>query len=228
MIKIIKGNIFASEAQTLVNTVNCVGVMGAGIAFEFRLRYPEMFSKYVQLCNSHSIVIGSLWLYKSTGRWVLNFPTKFDWKFDSKIEYLEKGLEKFVNTYEEKGITSIAFPVLGASNGGLNEDLVIQLMQEHLSNCNIPIEIYRFDPSAPDDLYGEFKSAFLNNDAKFLSKQSGIGISIIKKLQNELMDRSLNSMNGLLSIKGVGEVTLEKAFQYIMNNRNSKTLFDEI
>ena len=69
-LKIIKGNIFTSTANVLVNTVNCVGVMGAGIALEFRLRYPNMFLEYVALCKSHQINIGSLWLYKSEKKWI--------------------------------------------------------------------------------------------------------------------------------------------------------------
>ena len=71
-------------------TVNCVGVMGKGIALVFKLRYPEMFDKYKVFCQSKMIGIGKLWLYKSeeSTQWVLNFPTKFHWKYPSKIEYL--------------------------------------------------------------------------------------------------------------------------------------------
>lgn len=90
-----KGNIFNSQTQTIVNTVNCVGVMGKGIALVFKLRYPEMFDKYKVFCQSKMIGIGKLWLYKSeeSTQWVLNFPTKFHWKYPSKIEYLEAGLQ---------------------------------------------------------------------------------------------------------------------------------------
>ena len=87
----------------------------------------EMFEKYKELCQSKMIGIGKLWLYKSedTPQWVLNFPTKFHWKYPSKMEYLEAGLQKFVDSYEEKGITSIAFPLLGTHNGGLDKIEVI-------------------------------------------------------------------------------------------------------
>ena len=80
--------------QTIVNTINCVGVMGKGIALVFKLRYPEMFDKYQELCKSKMIGIGKLWLYKTSEspQWVLNFPTKFHWKYPSKMEYIEKGL----------------------------------------------------------------------------------------------------------------------------------------
>ncbi len=77
-IKIINGNIFTSKCQTIVNTVNCVGVMGAGMALECRLRYPEMHEKYILLCKDKLIDIGLLWIYKSPEKWILNFPTKMN------------------------------------------------------------------------------------------------------------------------------------------------------
>ena len=116
---IIKGNLFTSNRQTLVNTVNCVGVMGAGIALSFKI--SQMYERYVEICNSQLLDVGKLWLYKLEHRWVLNFPTKKYWKRASKIEFLQLGLQKFVDTYKEKGITSIAFPLLGTLNGGIPE-----------------------------------------------------------------------------------------------------------
>ena len=110
-----KGNIFSSDKQTIVNTINCVGVMGKGVALGFRLRYPEMYEKYRELCKTKQIAIGKLWLYKQSReglQWILNFPTKIHWKYPSKMEYLEAGLQKFVDTYEEKGITSIALSLI--------------------------------------------------------------------------------------------------------------------
>lgn len=75
-----KGNIFSSDKQTIVNTINCVGVMGKGVALGFRLRYPEMYEKYRELCKTKQIAIGKLWLYKQSReglQWILNFPKKF-------------------------------------------------------------------------------------------------------------------------------------------------------
>ena len=119
MIEIKKGNNFTSNCHTIVNTVNCVGIMGAGIAYEFKLRFPKMFQKYQQFCSNGSIDIGNLWIYKLTKydnenyEYILNFPTKNHWKYPTKIEYLEKGLQKFIDTYKQKKILSIAFPLLG-------------------------------------------------------------------------------------------------------------------
>lgn len=97
-IKIVRGNIFNTKAQTVVNTVNCVGVMGKGIALVYKLRYPQMFDIYHDYCKRHLISIGKLWLYKGDGTdpWVLNFPTKFHWKYPSKIEYIEQGLKNLL------------------------------------------------------------------------------------------------------------------------------------
>ncbi|WP_316795331.1 macro domain-containing protein [Pedobacter agri] len=136
------GNIFDSRAQTLVNTVNCVGVMGKGLALEFKKKYPEMFATYEQLCSEKLLDIGKLWLYKGPHRWVLNFPTKYDWRMPTKERYLELGLEKFMSSYEERGIQSIAFPLLGARNGGLSPDLSLKIMERYLIECKIPVSIY--------------------------------------------------------------------------------------
>lgn len=143
MVTVIKGDLFKSEAQTLVNTVNCVGIMGAGIALEFKKRYHDMFIRYKRYCNEKLMKIGNLWLYKDvSGKWILCFPTKEDWRNPSKVDYLVSGLKKFVETYKEKEITSIAFPLLGANNGGIDPKLSLALMKRYLNECDIPIEIY--------------------------------------------------------------------------------------
>lgn len=136
------GNIFNSDAQTLVNTVNCVGVMGKGIAKKYKELYPDMFRKYADLCKMGYMDIGKLWLYKGPNKWILNFPTKTHWKYASELVYLEKGLQKFMDTYEEKGIQSIAFPLLGASNGRIPPSVSLDTMVGYLKHCNIPISIY--------------------------------------------------------------------------------------
>lgn len=226
MIEIKKGNIFATEAQTIVNTVNCVGVMGAGIAYEFRLRYPQMYKRYVEICKAKQLQIGTLWIYKTDTKWVLNFPTKYDWKFESKVEYLEKGLQKFVDTYKEKGIESIAFPILGASNGGIPELTSLEIMQNFLSRCDIKIEIYQYDPNAYDDLFLKFKNLFTSLPEKVLVERSGLRIDFVNKLRSALEDDRIRSMSRLLSVRGIGEITLEKSFAFIINYQPDTTLFD--
>jgi len=86
---------------------------------------------------------GKLWIYKTENKWVLNFPTKLDWRNPSEIEYLEMGLQKFLDTYIEQGITSIAFPLLGAGNGDIESNVSLGIMLRYLEKCeDIKIEIY--------------------------------------------------------------------------------------
>lgn len=224
-ITIIKGNIFTSKCQTLVNTVNCVGVMGAGIALEFKFRYPQMFKRYFELCQQNMIKIGTLWIYKNVAnKLILNFPTKMHWKYPSKLEYVEKGLAKFLETYKEKEITSIAFPILGASKGGLDEHLVISIMQRYLLKANIPVEIYKYDPNADDDLYKRFKEIFLNTDLIKLKKDTKLRTNYIEKLKEALLDDRIRSLSRLATVNGIGIKTLEKSFQYAMNEKGDDEL----
>ena len=225
-IKIVRGNIFNTKAQTIVNTVNCVGVMGKGIALVFKLRYPLMFDIYKGFCKSKQIGIGKLWLYKGEPEepWVLNFPTKFHWKYPSKLEYIELGLEKFVTTYKEKGITSIAFPMLGTNNGGLSKDEVLPVMQRYLSACDIPVEIYDYDPSTPDDLFERFKTTWQSiGDTE--KKACGIrSITQIRAMNKALEDDDINSMIALINYDGVGMKTMEGCFKMVMNYKKEQTL----
>lgn len=143
MILYVDGNLFQSPAQVLVNTVNTVGVMGKGIALDFKRLFPEMYEQYRMLCEQKQFKIGMLWLYKSSNKWVLNFPTKTHWRYPSKIEYVETGLKKFASSYEDLGIYSIAFPALGCGNGQLDFETQVQpLMESYLRNLPIEIFIY--------------------------------------------------------------------------------------
>jgi O-acetyl-ADP-ribose deacetylase (regulator of RNase III) len=136
-------NLLESNAQTLVNTVNCVGVVGKGLAAEFKRHYPEMFLPYQNICATGQLVPGKIWLWRSSNRWILNFPTKRHWRNPSKLEWIEAGLVKFVTEYSDLDITEIAFPRLGCGNGGLSWDDVRPLMERHL--MNLPINVYIHD-----------------------------------------------------------------------------------
>jgi len=228
MIKIIKGNIFTTQCSTIVNTVNCVGVMGAGIAFEFRLRYPKMFEKYKEYCSKKYMDIGKLWLYKPEDgeKQVLNFPTKYHWKYPSKLEYLEKGLEKFVSTYKEKNIDSIAFPLLGAANGGISGKTSIQTMKRYLDPLDdILIEVYLYDPNAEDDLYKQFKQKFETLSEREIADKTKLRIDFVSKLKSAIESENINSLSALSKIKGLGIKTLEKSFKFIMTDNSQPTLF---
>jgi O-acetyl-ADP-ribose deacetylase (regulator of RNase III) len=136
-------DLLESNAQTLVNPVNCVGVAGKGIAAQFKRRYPEMFKSYQQACVTGKLAPGKPWLWQSPSRWILNFPTKTHWRNPSKLEWIEAGLENFVAKFNNMGISGIAFPRLGCGNGGLSWDDVRPLMERHL--MNLPINVYIHD-----------------------------------------------------------------------------------
>ena len=142
MIRYLDGDIFTSPAQTIVNTVNTVGVMGKGIALEFKKRYPAMFESYKSACEKNKLKIGRLMLFYEADHWILNFPTKEHWRSPSRLEYIEQGLIKFTNIYVEHGITSIAFPKLGCGNGELNWNDVKPLMEKYLKDLPLDIYIY--------------------------------------------------------------------------------------
>lgn len=150
MIRYIEGDIFKSPAQVIVNTVNTVGVMGKGIALEFKKRYPDMFQAYRDICDKRKLKTGSLMLYYEPDHWVLLFPTKENWRNPSRMEYIEAGLAKFSRTYAEKGITSVAFPKLGCGNGELNWSEVQPVMEKYLKD--LPIDIYIYLGTGPDPI----------------------------------------------------------------------------
>jgi len=137
------GDLFESDAQTLVNTVNCVGVMGKGIALEFKKRFPEMFDEYAQLCRAGKVQLGRPYLYKRvTPPWILNFPTKDHWRAVSRLEDIIRGLEHLEANYERWGITSLAVPPLGSGQGQLEWRVVGPTLFRHLKRLDIPVELY--------------------------------------------------------------------------------------
>ncbi len=232
-IRLINGNIFTSKCQTLVNTVNCVGVMGAGIALECRLRYPDMYQKYIQLCHSNQIDIGMLWIYKSLDRWILNFPTKKHWKYPSKTEYLHAGLNKFVKTYQEKGIISVAFPLLGSDKGGIAPSESLDIMMSYLEKPSIDVEIYKYDKKSKDDLYEKTKEYILSKDIKIISESTKLKKNYVAKVITAMQSPDIVQLNQLAGIRGIGVKTLEKIFQFSQkmeltntnNNFVQETLF---
>ena len=147
-VKIYEGNLFDTNCKTLVNTINCVGVMGKGIALEFKKRFPLMFDDYKQKCNRKEIQLGHPYVWKDPydafgeNPYVLNFPTKGHWQFPSELRQIELGLKFFLENYKEWNLESIAFPPLGCGNGGLDWNVVKPLMLKYLDQVDIPVEIY--------------------------------------------------------------------------------------
>ena len=147
-------SLLESPAQTLVNTVNCVGVMGKGLAQAFKDRDPAMFSAYKKVCEQGLLEPGKLWLWRGAESWTLNFPTKKHWRNPSKLDWVESGLKKFASAYEAQGIKEVSFPRLGCGNGGLDWEDVRPLMERYLLPLPIPIFIhdYSVDIGLPEHL----------------------------------------------------------------------------
>jgi O-acetyl-ADP-ribose deacetylase (regulator of RNase III) len=152
------GDLFASEAQTLVNTVNCVGVMGKGVALEFKKRFPAMYEDYVVRCAKGQVQLGKPYLYRELhGPWVLNFPTKGHWRSVSRLADIAAGLEYLMQHYREWGITSLAVPPLGCGQGGLEWRVVGPTLYRYLSQLDIPVELY----APPETPSAQLEPAFL-------------------------------------------------------------------
>jgi O-acetyl-ADP-ribose deacetylase (regulator of RNase III) len=135
MIKVTKGNLLKAPAEALVNTVNTVGVMGKGVALQFRQAYPEMYRAYEKACDAKDVRLGQVQVFDLGGlvggpRWIINFPTKGHWKAKSRLEDIKSGLADLTATVERLGIRSVALPPLGCGNGGLDWDDVLPRIQE--------------------------------------------------------------------------------------------------
>ena len=143
-------NLFESPAQTLVNTVNTVGAMGKGIAAVFKELYPEMYKRYRRLCQEGKLDVGMLYIYRTPNKIIVNLPTKKHWRQPSRVEYIEAGLQKFVERYTDYGISSVSFPQLGCGHGELDWETQVQpVMERYLRELPIPVYIHLY-PKPPD------------------------------------------------------------------------------
>ena len=149
MIKYLKGNLLEASTQALVNTVNTVGVMGKGIALQFKERFPLNFKLYADACKKGEVLIGKMFVVKENSfngeKIIINFPTKTEWYKKSQYSYIEEGLKDLVNVIRKYEIQSIAIPPLGSGNGGLVWSKVKSLMNEYLQD--LPIEILIYEPN---------------------------------------------------------------------------------
>ncbi len=159
MVKVLIGNLFDSSAQTWVNTVNCVGIMGKGIALEFKKRFPEMFKDYAVRCEKKLVKLGQPYLYKTLlPPWILNFPTKDHWRSTAKLDDIVKGLEYLNLKYSAWEIQSLAVPPLGCGEGQLEWRIVGPTLFRYLSKMPIPIELYAPYNTPHHELSPEFLS----------------------------------------------------------------------
>lgn len=220
ILEIHDSSIFDSKSQVIVNPVNCEGVMGKGLALEYKFRFPEMYKHYKSACERELLAPGRLLLYRDATPWIMSFPTKNRWKQPSRLGYIENGLRKLSSTYINKTISSIAFPKLGTAAGGLSWESVRQLIYQHLENLpNLSIEIFHYSPRAHDSLFERLYkdiSCFGRDDFK---SKCGISPGQADKLVEAIYNETIFSMSDLANVKGIGIRTLEKLYIYAGPNR---------
>jgi len=174
MIKYVEGDFFDYDTDIRINTVNCVGVMGAGVALAFKNKYPDMYREYVSVCKNNQIEPGKPHVWSSGDLFskaltIINFPTKIHWRDNSEYEYIEKGLQWLQDYLQDKQNISISLPALGCGHGGLDWSYVKKLIEKYLSNS--PVEILVFEPSASKTVK---ESILLNPDIKIKLEKNGI------------------------------------------------------
>ena len=155
MIEYKNGDIFAQDVEAIVNSVNCVGVMGRGIALQFKNTFPANFKAYAEACNRHEVRPGRMFVFESdhltNPRYIINFPTKRHWRSKSRIEDIESGLEALASEIRERNIRSVAIPPLGTNLGGLRWTDVYPRIEAALQHID-DVEVIVFLPgSAPAD-----------------------------------------------------------------------------
>lgn len=157
MIKVLIGNLFESKAQTWVNTVNCVGVMGKGVALEFKNRFPDMYEDYVARCKRGEVKLGRPYLFKRlVPPWILNFPTKEHWRSVANLTKIVEGLEYLLKHYKTWGIESLAVPPLGCGQGQLEWKIVGPTLYRVLNKMDVQVELYAPYGTPHEELRPEF------------------------------------------------------------------------
>ena len=144
----VSGNILEAKTEVITNAVNCVGIMGAGLALQFAKKYPEMVKDYREACRYKALYPGQIHVYElhstSPPFYIFNFPTKTDLK-PSQLAYIEKGLNTMRKVLSTTDIKSISIPKLGCGFGGLNWSDVNSLIKKYLAELNIEIRVYGDD-----------------------------------------------------------------------------------
>jgi len=151
VIRFLRGNLFDSDAEALVNTVNTHGVMGKGIALEFKKRFPANYEFYRQACEQGQVQIGKMLVFPTQSlqpQYIINFPTKQHWRGRSKLEYIQRGLQDLVCVVQQQGIRSIALPPLGCGHGGLRWEQVKPLIEQAFASLP-DVEVQVYEPTEP-------------------------------------------------------------------------------
>ncbi|OFX14080.1 MAG: Appr-1-p processing protein [Armatimonadetes bacterium RBG_16_58_9] len=153
MVEIVRGNLLEADADALVNTVNTVGIMGKGVALQFRQAFPENYKAYRKTVDAGEVVTGRMFVFRTHllhPRYIINFPTKRHWRGRSRVEDIEAGLADLVRVVRKEGIQSLALPPLGCGSGGLEWRVVRPLIESALAEMP-DVRVLLFEPSGPPD-----------------------------------------------------------------------------
>lgn len=216
----IRGNLFSSEAEAFVNTVNCVGAMGKGIALDFRRRFPQMFELYVEDCSRGRLKPGHVYYYPHDEKLILNFAIKGHWKYPSRIEWIESCLHQFVQEYRPKNIQSVAFPWMGAMNGGLPLEQIKAVTRKYLRVLtDIDVEVYEFDPNASDPLYEVLRDVVNSLSETTFAKESRLQKRTCLKIIESIRNGQINSLPNLVNSGIIGEQSIDKLYLFLSRYR---------
>lgn len=229
MIKYLNKTVFNSNCDGLVNTINCVGAMGAGLALEFALRYPDVEKQYEEDCKNKKVRIGEIITYKTKDCLVINFPTKFHWKYPSKLKWIADGLDYMAVHYKEWNVKSIAIPPLGCNNGGLDfKNKVLPLIEEKLKNVEIDVYVC-VDSGIAEGKEKEMLDAFNESNKEAMCNY----LKIKGKAKTSLLAKYyIDRFYMIKTLEDVGITTYSKIFNYFYNGGKSfketkqQTLFD--
>jgi len=214
VIKIVDSTVFNANAECIVNTINCVGVMGKGLALEFALRYPELEEKYIEECNKKLIHTGRVYFYNIDGQKIINFPTKYHFKYPSKIEWISEGLQYFVDNYKKWDLHSVAFPLLGASNGGLDPKVVLDLMVKYLSKIDIDVYICSSILNEGKEL--EMVKAFKETPISEIKQHVRLTSKQVEAINSN--KKKVNRFFDIARIDGIGIETYKSLFRFFYDN----------
>ena len=146
MIEYKNGDILREDVEAIVNTVNCVGIMGRGLALQFKNKFPQNFKEYQLACKNKEVQLGKMFVHQTgqliNPKYIINFPTKGHWKQNSKIEDISNGLDDLITIIEKYSIKSIAIPPLGSGLGGLDWKMAKKLIEEKLKNINCTVILF--------------------------------------------------------------------------------------
>lgn len=214
MIKYVSGNFFDYDADIRINTVNCVGVMGAGVALEFKNRYPEMFKSYVKVCKENQIAPGKPYVWEEFNLFsrciIINLPTKIHWKNPSEYEYIEADLlwlKEYLMDKSENCVVTL--PALGCGHGGLDWEIVKKQIVYYLGDLRAKVLV--FEPASSNNKY---------ENPHYGVKRLGNDIEIIRK--DEAKYPCAKIVDNEIYCKGNTNLLLSKRLSIVCGNSLSE------